>query len=623
MNGAMYFVEMDRQGGKGRNHNQAGAKYGTGYCDAQCPHDIKFIDGVANSEGWEPNPNDLSNNMGRGRYGSCCAEMDIWEANSMANAYTPHPCEIDSQLRCDGIQCGDNDKGERYSGVCDKDGCDINPFRMGNHTFFGRGEQFIVNTLKPMTVVTQFHTSDGTDTGPLVEMRRFYVQEGKVIHSPPTVILGDKATDSITDQFCEDKKTLFGDVNDYHLKGGSRSMGDSLDRGHVMALSLWDDVEVNMLWLDSRYPLDKPADDPGVHRGDCPGGETSTPSYVRSTYPDGYVTFSNAFVGPIGSFLNQPPTTPPTPAPCVSGCEPAPGQNQPECRGQDERVCKEWMSQQNKCNWVECPVSPPAPVLPTPVPTSAPSPSTPSPTPVPTPMFQCRMIPTAIPENTRCKGAPLSGWGGLTQRRSVSESECREACLAEDSCLFAVWKANNGRCSSFGACSAHQSQRGFEVWTKDCPTVPPAPPPPTPAPSPAPVPTPVPATDCQHWCLRAEVASCATLGEGSCELSFFHKDGVVIPCSWLPCGCVADGKAMMTCPQLDCSPVLLQEASKHDSDSGNVTQQQLQQQQRRPRSSRGFLSPMDNAVMGSAFVAQGNQMCSKLEALVEEGEETM
>ncbi|KAM7207445.1 Concanavalin A-like lectin/glucanase domain containing protein [Naviculisporaceae sp. PSN 640] len=30
--------------------NKAGAKYGgTGYCDAQCPHDLKFINGEANS----------------------------------------------------------------------------------------------------------------------------------------------------------------------------------------------------------------------------------------------------------------------------------------------------------------------------------------------------------------------------------------------------------------------------------------------------------------------------------------------------------------------------------------------------------------------------------------------
>ena len=31
--------------------------------------------------------------------------------------------------RCEGIECGDNDKGQRYDGVCDKDGCDINPYR--------------------------------------------------------------------------------------------------------------------------------------------------------------------------------------------------------------------------------------------------------------------------------------------------------------------------------------------------------------------------------------------------------------------------------------------------------------------------------------------------------------
>ena len=32
-----------------------------------------------------------------------------------------------------------------------------------------------------MTVVTQFITNDGTDTGDLVEMRRLYVQNGVLI----------------------------------------------------------------------------------------------------------------------------------------------------------------------------------------------------------------------------------------------------------------------------------------------------------------------------------------------------------------------------------------------------------------------------------------------------------
>lgn len=46
LNGAVYFVEMDKDGGKARfPTNKAGAGYGTGYCDSQCPHDIKFING--------------------------------------------------------------------------------------------------------------------------------------------------------------------------------------------------------------------------------------------------------------------------------------------------------------------------------------------------------------------------------------------------------------------------------------------------------------------------------------------------------------------------------------------------------------------------------------------------
>jgi len=76
VNGALYFVEMEEDGGMRYSGNKAGSKFGTGYCDAQCPHDIKWINGEANF----------------GTYGSCCSEMDIWEANQFANAYTPHPC---------------------------------------------------------------------------------------------------------------------------------------------------------------------------------------------------------------------------------------------------------------------------------------------------------------------------------------------------------------------------------------------------------------------------------------------------------------------------------------------------------------------------------------------------
>lgn len=45
-NGALYFVSMDADGGLAKYPtNKAGAKLGTGYCDAQCPRDLKFING--------------------------------------------------------------------------------------------------------------------------------------------------------------------------------------------------------------------------------------------------------------------------------------------------------------------------------------------------------------------------------------------------------------------------------------------------------------------------------------------------------------------------------------------------------------------------------------------------
>jgi cellulose 1,4-beta-cellobiosidase len=43
LNGALYFVEMEADGGAKYPNNKAGAKYGTGYCDAQCPKDSKWV----------------------------------------------------------------------------------------------------------------------------------------------------------------------------------------------------------------------------------------------------------------------------------------------------------------------------------------------------------------------------------------------------------------------------------------------------------------------------------------------------------------------------------------------------------------------------------------------------
>lgn len=299
VNGALYFVEMDEDGGMSKYPtNKAGAKFGVGYCDAQCPHDIKWIDGKSNSKDWKPSTVDP--NSGTGHYGSCCAEMDIWEANKEATAYTAHPCSVQGQYMCEGTQCGDSASGDRYKGVCDKDGCDINTYRNGVPNFFGAGSNFQIDSTKPFTVVTQFITSDGTDLGDLVEIKRFWVQNGKKIETPGANLPGVPHFNSIKDSNCIAQKTLFADTNDFTKKGGLKVMGQALDRGVVLVMSLWDDYEAHMLWLDADYPLDRTPSEPGVHRGPC-SRDSGNPTDVESKNPNSSVKYMNVKWGTIGS----------------------------------------------------------------------------------------------------------------------------------------------------------------------------------------------------------------------------------------------------------------------------------------------------------------------------------
>jgi cellulose 1,4-beta-cellobiosidase len=40
---------------------------------------MKYIYGRTNNKNWKPSSKDK--NAGAGHYGTCCAELDIWEAN--------------------------------------------------------------------------------------------------------------------------------------------------------------------------------------------------------------------------------------------------------------------------------------------------------------------------------------------------------------------------------------------------------------------------------------------------------------------------------------------------------------------------------------------------------------
>ncbi|KAF8652142.1 hypothetical protein AX16_004528 [Volvariella volvacea WC 439] len=293
-NGALYFTSMDADGGMAKYPgNKAGAKYGTGYCDSKCPRNLKFINGEANVQGWTPSPQDP--NSGTGYYGSCCNEMDIWEANSISAVYTLHPCTVQGPSRCSGTACGIND---RYGTTCDPDGCDFNSFRMGDPYFYGPGGTSI-NSQHKITVVTQFLTNNNSSTGTISEIRRLYIQNGHVIqNSKVNIPEMNNTLDSITGAFCDAQKTAFGDPRSFQDKGGMEAMGRALGGGMVLTMSIWKDPERDMLWLDSSYPLDADPSKPGVRRGTC--GPNTGPT-IPEDPDDQRVTFSNIRFGDIGT----------------------------------------------------------------------------------------------------------------------------------------------------------------------------------------------------------------------------------------------------------------------------------------------------------------------------------
>ena len=236
--------------------------------------------------------------------GACCNEMDIWEANSIGAAYTPHPCAATGISPC-SASAGTCEQPSRYASVCDPDGCDFNAYRMGNTGFYGPGKT--VDTTSKFTVVTQFITSDGTATGNLVEIKRWYVQNGVVIPNSQSTVSGVTGN-SITDAYCTAQKTAFGDNNQFSAKGGLTEMGTSLKRTAVLVLSIWDDTAVSMLWLDSDYPTDADATKPGIARGTC-ATSSGVPSDVEANSPNAQVIYSNIKFGELGSTFTQPTTT--------------------------------------------------------------------------------------------------------------------------------------------------------------------------------------------------------------------------------------------------------------------------------------------------------------------------
>ena len=154
-----------------------------------------------------------------------------------------------------------------------------------------------MNTNDVFTVVTQFLTTTGTASGTMNQIKRFYVQNGVVIPNSQSTIAGIPGN-SITETYCTESKAVFNNTDTWDQHGGFTSMTTAMNDGMVLVMSLWDDYDVNMLWLDSTYPTT--GSGLGYARGTC-ATSSGVPATVESTDASSYVIYSNIKVGAINS----------------------------------------------------------------------------------------------------------------------------------------------------------------------------------------------------------------------------------------------------------------------------------------------------------------------------------
>ncbi|KAL9948605.1 hypothetical protein ACHAQF_006007 [Verticillium nonalfalfae] len=285
LKGALYFVKMEADGGRGRGKNAAGARYGTGYCDAECSQSIKFVDGRANMEGWAPGYTDLE--LGRGAVGACCAEIGVWQSNSASYVVSAHPCINPNFHTCQDSRCPRGFSDDIFPHGCDTDGCGASPYRLGNTHFYGQGKT--LDSGAKFTVITRFHED---------HVSQSFIQAGEPIDTPTSQAFGVQGN-AISDDFCDSQASAFGERNRYAEVGGWSSTKRALAGQWVMVMSITHDAYANMLWLDSLYPVDA-AGRPGALRGPCPANR-GYPAQTVAENPHAKVTFSDIRYGPIGT----------------------------------------------------------------------------------------------------------------------------------------------------------------------------------------------------------------------------------------------------------------------------------------------------------------------------------
>ncbi|KZP29026.1 glycoside hydrolase family 7 protein [Athelia psychrophila] len=152
LNGALYFSEMSADDSLAAySGNKAGAEYGTGYCDSQCARDLRFINGVANDEGWIA----TSASGGTGKAPAASPLHCLRRPSALAVPQAGTAAHVTPTVAT------------------------LTPTAWANTGLYGPSKT--VDTAKLVTVVTQFVTSDNTSSGTLTAIKCLYVQNGVVI----------------------------------------------------------------------------------------------------------------------------------------------------------------------------------------------------------------------------------------------------------------------------------------------------------------------------------------------------------------------------------------------------------------------------------------------------------
>ncbi|KAK0721262.1 concanavalin A-like lectin/glucanase domain-containing protein [Apiosordaria backusii] len=253
INSALYFAAMDADGGVERHkpYNQAGAEYGTGYCDGWCQNNQRFVGGRAatnkHDAGWQEWQSD----------GACCPEFAVCVRDTVVN---------------------------------------IIRIEWARRSFMGRESWLILRkTLRELLVLVVTRWEED-------RQYQFFIQDGKRIDVPTPVWDGLPKQNGLSEEMCAVQAEVFSERDSWaEHRGWETHRRQVLNRPMVLVTSI-DAADFYMwnTWLDSSIHNDTCEGCAGVERGPCPR-EDNEPWIVQANGGRAKVVWSNIRFGPIGS----------------------------------------------------------------------------------------------------------------------------------------------------------------------------------------------------------------------------------------------------------------------------------------------------------------------------------